>query len=426
MDTMNSPLPSASNGPADPMPIFPACMGDLALDERILRRVCGSDSMADALTTVLAQLAPTIPHRCAWLADVDLDASELVPFATIAGRSGTIAPPDHLPFGAPFAEHALTRRGGWYVRGRRRAADPFDAALEQMGAPSHITFAVPSSSSLRVMSLAAPPGATYSPGQLHAARRAQPLLAAALSLHSCHTQPLPSYPWAGFDPVETVEYMCRALSHDIRNIMAGVLGAIELNPRLESDDSPLVDAVRRRALDAVAMVGAMDRAMRLSPSPQSEAVELSALCCELAATVRAILAARIPRTLRPTVRCEGLPTWAVGDPKEVRRALVALLFNAARSASSGGEVVLRCSPGQHAALLEVLDTGAGMTDDSLRRAKEPFYTTLHGNHLGLGLTIADGVARRYGGGLAVRHGAGGGTRVAMTLPLAHRETVARY
>jgi signal transduction histidine kinase len=51
--------------------------------------------------------------------------------------------------------------------------------------------------------------------------------------------------------------------------------------------------------------------------------------------------------------------------------------------------------------LEIRDTGRGMTPETLERAVEPFYSTKSG-HIGVGLSIANGIWRRHRGTLSLR------------------------
>ena len=74
-------------------------------------------------------------------------------------------------------------------------------------------------------------------------------------------------------------------------------------------------------------------------------------------------------------------------------------------------------------LISVSDTGEGMTEEVLRRAVEPFFTTKGpGKGSGLGLSMVHGVATQSGGGLHIESWVGRGTAVSVYLPraLAHR------
>ena len=60
--------------------------------------------------------------------------------------------------------------------------------------------------------------------------------------------------------------------------------------------------------------------------------------------------------------------------------------------------------------IEVVDTGPGMTPEVHERAVEPFFTTKNG-HMGVGLSIANGIWRRHRGTMALKTRPGEGTRV---------------
>jgi CheY-like chemotaxis protein len=72
-------------------------------------------------------------------------------------------------------------------------------------------------------------------------------------------------------------------------------------------------------------------------------------------------------------------------------------------------------------LISVSDTGEGMSEEVLRRAVEPFFTTKEpGKGSGLGLSMVHGVATQSGGGLRIDSRLGRGTTVNVYLPRARR------
>jgi signal transduction histidine kinase len=61
-------------------------------------------------------------------------------------------------------------------------------------------------------------------------------------------------------------------------------------------------------------------------------------------------------------------------------------------------------------MLEIQDSGRGMEPEVLEQAVEPFFST-KGGHLGVGLSIANGIWRRHRGTLSLRSHPGEGTVV---------------
>ena len=105
-------------------------------------------------------------------------------------------------------------------------------------------------------------------------------------------------------------------------------------------------------------------------------------------------------------------------PRAFAQVVGNLLRNAFDASPPQGVVELRATRQGSRLRLEVCDRGPGMTPDQLARAREPFFTTkAPGTGLGLGLFLADRFAEHLGGSLSLTAREGGGTRVALELPV---------
>jgi signal transduction histidine kinase len=80
-------------------------------------------------------------------------------------------------------------------------------------------------------------------------------------------------------------------------------------------------------------------------------------------------------------------------------------------------LTVRLAREHRAVALAVEDNGPGMDRETLRRAREPFYTT-RARGSGLGLAIVDRLAREAGGSMRVESAPGRGTRVTLVLKAA--------
>ena len=73
----------------------------------------------------------------------------------------------------------------------------------------------------------------------------------------------------------------------------------------------------------------------------------------------------------------------------------------------------------HYVRISVIDTGAGMDDETLARAAEPFFSTKGiGKGTGLGLSMVHGLVAQLGGSIAISSQPGVGTTVELWLPVA--------
>jgi signal transduction histidine kinase/ActR/RegA family two-component response regulator len=107
----------------------------------------------------------------------------------------------------------------------------------------------------------------------------------------------------------------------------------------------------------------------------------------------------------------------LGDEVELRDALTNLIFNAVDAMPEGGALTLatRVRHGGPATsvLVEVIDSGIGMDDETRRRCIEPFFTTKGERGTGLGLASVYGMLQRHDAELEIDSAPGKGTTVRM-------------
>lgn len=111
------------------------------------------------------------------------------------------------------------------------------------------------------------------------------------------------------------------------------------------------------------------------------------------------------------VRIEGV-AWLI------REVLANLVDNAIRYVPSGGHVTVRCGVADTRTYLEVEDDGPGIPSAERQAVRQRFYRlpSSPGSGCGLGLAIADEVARLHGAELAIGDCDGVGTRVRLLFP----------
>jgi two-component system sensor histidine kinase HydH len=97
------------------------------------------------------------------------------------------------------------------------------------------------------------------------------------------------------------------------------------------------------------------------------------------------------------------------DPDLVAQLLLGLVTNAAEALGPGGTIELRAKEEAGAVVLAVADDGPGVPEAERERIFEPFYTTKP-RGTGLGLAMAERIARAHGGTLRLAPGAGAGAR----------------
>jgi two-component system nitrogen regulation sensor histidine kinase NtrY len=152
------------------------------------------------------------------------------------------------------------------------------------------------------------------------------------------------------------------------------------------------------------------------PQPQFQRVQLN----DVVDGVMRLFQAQLNAPSRTGIECklelaEVMPTIAA-DPELLHRALSNLVLNAMDAMPQGGTLTLGTRREGEWAVLEVADTGTGLTPEECERLFTPYYTNkAHGT--GLGLAIVQSIVSDHGGRISVRSEAGRGTSFVMELPM---------
>jgi len=218
------------------------------------------------------------------------------------------------------------------------------------------------------------------------------------------------------------------VAHDFNNLLTPIVGSLDILRRKalggEREQRLIAGALEaaERARILVQRLLAFARRQPLQP----RAVDVSALIGNLAGLITSTTGPQISLSLEID---KDLPS-AHADPNQLEMALLNLSVNARDAMVGGGTLVIRAtseavshshpkrlSPGRYIRLT-VADTGAGMDEDTLSRAVEPFFSTKGiGKGTGLGLSMVDGLAQQLGGALAIESRVGMGTTINLWLPV---------
>ena len=113
----------------------------------------------------------------------------------------------------------------------------------------------------------------------------------------------------------------------------------------------------------------------------------------------------------------GGPRHYSGLAGQLRELMTNLIFNAVDALPTGGTIRLRVVAEDGQAIIEVTDSGVGMSAEVQQRVFEPFFTTKGERGTGLGLAMVFGIVEQHGGHIEVRSAPGDGTTFRITFPL---------
>jgi len=106
-----------------------------------------------------------------------------------------------------------------------------------------------------------------------------------------------------------------------------------------------------------------------------------------------------------------------GNLGKLQQVFINLVLNARDAMPSGGLLEIETSMNDSMVLVDIRDTGVGISQENIKRIYDPFFTTKStGNGTGLGLAVTYGIIQEHGGRIFVDSTPGKGTHFRLKLP----------
>jgi len=219
------------------------------------------------------------------------------------------------------------------------------------------------------------------------------------------------------------------VSHDLRSPLTSVIG---FSQALTEDEATTpwqrrtaaiindeAQRMQRLTVDLLDLSRLEAGRLPLAMAP----LDLRALLCGVAARYQTLPARRDVRVV-VELGDEALP--ARGDADRLTQVFVNLLDNALKFADAGGEVRLRAAREGDSAVVEVYNTGAGISPEDLPRVFDRFYRGDHSRARrtggsGIGLAIVRELVHAHGGAVAASSEQGQWAALTVRLPLSVRD-----
>ncbi len=222
--------------------------------------------------------------------------------------------------------------------------------------------------------------------------------------------------------IEAVGRLTAGVAHDFNNVLQALLGGLELAIEGVADrpevlaDLELAMLAGQRGGRLTSHLLSFSRRQMLLPA----SLDLPPFLHQLAATLQRMLA----RNIRINVAAPPDLPHVLVDAGQLDAALLNLGLNSRDAMRTGGELRFEAYQAEGQVVVAVVDTGEGMTQETLVHACEPFFSTKGVNGSGLGLAMVEGFARQTGGKLQISSTPGSGTRIELWLPLAPDAAIA--
>jgi signal transduction histidine kinase len=212
-----------------------------------------------------------------------------------------------------------------------------------------------------------------------------------------------------------------ALSHEIRNPLAGISGALQIIGRRIATDYPdefeIIQDVLGRLDDMSTSVSEwLDFARPVNaPLRRLDVADLLKHCLNQMATDPLFSAIQLETSVPEQ------QTFVMGNRAHLSRAVQNLLINAAQAMDGRGAITANLRSVDETVVLEILDEGPGLTLTA-EEAIQPFVST-KSNGTGLGLALVHRTMLEHNGELVLRPRPAGGLSVALVWPSAEVESL---
>ncbi len=236
--------------------------------------------------------------------------------------------------------------------------------------------------------------------------------------------------------LDAIGTLAGGIAHDFNNILTSIAGYAQLLERT-------MDAEHRAQRYLGGILTGTKRAQELvrqiltfsqRHEPKVQAIQIEQVVDEAVQLLRA----SIPSTIAMDIRLDQQLPAVLADPGQIHQVVMNLGTNAFHAMqSTGGTLTVRVTaqlveaggpvaPGRWV-VIEVSDTGCGMSEQVRKRIFEPFFTTKPTGHgTGLGLAVVHGIVESHNGAITVASATGEGSSFRVWLPAISTGSVANH
>jgi PAS domain S-box-containing protein len=227
------------------------------------------------------------------------------------------------------------------------------------------------------------------------------------------------------DRLSAVGTLAAGVAHEINNPLAYLMLNLQYLmrelPRFDGDETRLEGLLERlaEAEHGARRVSTIVGDLRTLARPEETNREPVSVPKALSAAIK-VAGVELRRRARVVEVYENVP-FVDASSTRLEQVFVNLLVNAGHAIKEGrpddNEIRIRAFTEDGQVVVEVSDTGTGISPDILGRVFDPFFTTKpRGLGTGLGLPISRGIVKSLGGEITVRSIVGVGTTFRVMLP----------
>lgn len=216
------------------------------------------------------------------------------------------------------------------------------------------------------------------------------------------------------EKMEIVSHLASSISHEVRNPLAVVRGFLQMMLQTDLPEEKRKDFLKismteiDRANDII-----RDYLTFAKPSPEN--IEMIDIKQELE---RAIEIIKPLANMNCVEINQNIKQFYInGEPQLLQQCLLNITKNCIEAMPQSGKLVIKTKEVNGELIIEIIDSGVGMTEEQLSRLGEPYFTTKGREGTGLGMMAAIKIIELMNGRLSVTSKVNEGTKFQIFIPI---------
>jgi two-component system, NtrC family, sensor kinase len=218
------------------------------------------------------------------------------------------------------------------------------------------------------------------------------------------------------EKLSSIGLLAAGIAHEVNTPIAGISSYTQmlLKDTPESDKhKPILEKIEKQTFRAAEIVNGLLSFSRLSGSEFKE-VDINRILEESLNLLGHQLELN---HIKVDSRYDTALPAVYGNIGKLQQVFINLFLNARDAMPAGGELSIQTGMSESMVVVDIFDTGGGISEDNIKRIFDPFFTTKPiGKGTGLGLAVSYGIVQEHGGRIFVDSNPGNGTHFRVKLP----------
>ena len=212
--------------------------------------------------------------------------------------------------------------------------------------------------------------------------------------------------------LKSVGILAAGMAHEIKNPLTTIKTFAEYLPQ-KYDDPEFRENFKRIVVDEVDRVNNIVKQLLDFSRPRELSLKNESIISILEETL-ALLNSNLLKSKILVVKNYQADPYLRADRNQLKQVFLNIFLNSIQAMPGGGKLYVSTSDKNSSLLVEIKDTGIGITKDHLLRIFDPFFTTKE-DGTGLGLSIVHGIITKHGGKINIQSAPGEGATISVAL-----------